>query len=246
MLVLHCCVGFFSSWGEWRLLSSCQTWLSHWGSFLGYRGRALGCVGFSNWSSELWSTGSVVEAHRFICIVTCGSFPDQGSNPHLLHWQADSLPLSHQGSPAILFMVTLFRESICVLCRDSGPLHMRKKERKKLLSRVWLCYPMDCSLPGSSIHGIFQTRILEWVAISFSRGSSWPRGWTRVSCFVGRCFSRLFAYEKWDMISTFQYICFWIDKMSTWFKIQKVMEEEQWMDNQHKKMLSMSPVTREM
>ena len=37
-----------------------------------------------------------------------------------------------------------------------------------------LCDPIDCSLPGSSIHGIFQTRILEWVAISFSRGSS-PR-----------------------------------------------------------------------
>ena len=35
-----------------------------------------------------------------------------------------------------------------------------------------LCDPMDCSLPGSSVHGILQTRILEWVAISFSRGSS--------------------------------------------------------------------------
>ena len=40
-----------------------------------------------------------------------------------------------------------------------------------------LCNPMDCSLPGSSVHGIFQTRILEWVAIS-SRGSSLPRGQT--------------------------------------------------------------------
>ena len=35
-----------------------------------------------------------------------------------------------------------------------------------------LCHPMDCGLPGSSVHGIFQARILEWVAISFSRGSS--------------------------------------------------------------------------
>ena len=40
---------------------------------------------------------------------------------------------------------------------------------------------MDCSLPGSSVHGILQARILEWVAISFSRGSSQPRDWTRVS-----------------------------------------------------------------
>ena len=45
-----------------------------------------------------------------------------------------------------------------------------------------LCDPMDCSPTGSSFHGILQARILEWVAISFSRGSSWPRGWTRVSC----------------------------------------------------------------
>ena len=48
-----------------------------------------------------------------------------------------------------------------------------------------LCNPLDCSLPGSSIQGIFQARILEWVAISFSRRSSWPRDWTRVSCIVG-------------------------------------------------------------
>ena len=47
--------------------------------------------------------------------------------------------------------------------------------------------PMDCGLPGSSVHGIFQARVLEWVAISFSRGSSWPRDWTQVSCIVGKC-----------------------------------------------------------
>ena len=39
----------------------------------------------------------------------------------------------------------------------------------KSLSRVWLCNPVDCSLPGSSLHGILQARILEWVAISFPR-----------------------------------------------------------------------------
>ena len=47
---------------------------------------------------------------------------------------------------------------------------------------------MDCSLPGSSVHGIFQARILEWAAISFSRGSSQPRDQTQVSRIVGRCF----------------------------------------------------------
>ena len=45
-----------------------------------------------------------------------------------------------------------------------------------------LCDPMDCSPPGSSVHGIFQARILEWVAISSSRGSSRPRDQTRAAC----------------------------------------------------------------
>ena len=49
--------------------------------------------------------------------------------------------------------------------------------------------PIDCSLPGSSIHGIFQARVLEWVAISFSGGSSWPRNRTWVSRTVGRYFN---------------------------------------------------------
>ena len=49
------------------------------------------------------------------------------------------------------------------------------KVKVKSLSRVRLCDPVDCSPPGSSIHGILQARLLEWVAISFSRGSSLPR-----------------------------------------------------------------------
>ena len=49
-----------------------------------------------------------------------------------------------------------------------------------------LCDPVDCSSAGSSIHGILQARILEWVAISFSRGSSPPRDWTQVSRIVGK------------------------------------------------------------
>ena len=51
------------------------------------------------------------------------------------------------------------------------------------------CDPMGCSLPGSSIHGILQAIILEWAAISFSRGSSHPKNQTQVSCIAGRCFT---------------------------------------------------------
>ena len=57
------------------------------------------------------------------------------------------------------------------------------------LSRVWLCKPMDYSPPGSTVHGTLQARILEWVAILFSRGSSWPRDWTRISCTIGGFFT---------------------------------------------------------
>ena len=52
-----------------------------------------------------------------------------------------------------------------------------------------LCEPMDCSLPGSSVYGILQARILEWVAIPFSRGSFQPSDRTRVSCIAGRFFT---------------------------------------------------------
>ena len=59
-----------------------------------------------------------------------------------------------------------------------------------LVSQLYLtlCDPMDCSLPGSSVHGILQARILEWVAIPFSRGSSQLRDRTRI-CIAGRFFT---------------------------------------------------------
>ena len=52
---------------------------------------------------------------------------------------------------------------------------------KSLQSCLTLCNPMDCSPPGSSVHGILQARILEWVAMPSSRGSSWPRDWICIS-----------------------------------------------------------------
>ena len=51
-------------------------------------------------------------------------------------------------------------------------------------SHMTLCSPMDYSLPGSCVHGTFQARILEWVAISFFSGSYQPRDWTHISCIV--------------------------------------------------------------
>ena len=64
-----------------------------------------------------------------------------------------------------------------------------------VISHVWLfCDSTDCSSPGSSVRGISQPRILEWVAISFSKGSSWPRDWTRDSCIGSSIF---FFFYHW-------------------------------------------------
>ena len=64
-----------------------------------------------------------------------------------------------------------------------------KSESEVSQSCQTLWDPMDCSLPGSSIHGLFQARVLEWVAISFSRGSSQLRDWTWVSRIACRPFT---------------------------------------------------------
>ena len=69
------------------------------------------------------------------------------------------------------------------------PWEPHESESEVAQSCPTLCDPMDCSLPGSSVHGILQARILEWVAISFSRGSSRPRDRTWVSCTGVRCFN---------------------------------------------------------
>ena len=66
---------------------------------------------------------------------------------------------------------------------------MIESESEVAQSCPTFCNPMDCSVPGSSIHGIFQARILEWVAISFSRRSLRPRDWIQISCIIGRRFT---------------------------------------------------------
>ena len=63
-----------------------------------------------------------------------------------------------------------------------------------------LCDALNCSPPGSSVHGILQARILEWVAIPFSRGSSWPRDQTWVPCTAGRFFT---IWATWQVLKVF-------------------------------------------
>ena len=78
---------------------------------------------------------------------------------------------------------------LCLLWIVSSPCGLPRDESEVAQSCPILCNPMDYSLQRSSIHEIFQARLQEWVAISFSRGSSQPRDRTWVSRIVGRCFT---------------------------------------------------------
>ena len=93
-----------------------------------------------------------------------GNLPNPGIKAESLALQAESLPLAPSGKS----LKSLESESeVAQLC-------------------LTLCDYIDCSLPGSSVHGIFQAIVLEWIAISFSGGSSRPRDQTRVSRIVNR------------------------------------------------------------
>ena len=74
-----------------------------------------------------------------------------------------------------------------------------------------LCDPMDCSPPGSSICRILQARILEWIAIPFSKRSSWPRDQTHVSCVADRFFTACHTREAHSL-------CLCYEKLSTLLK----------------------------
>ena len=87
MLGLRFCARAFSSCGKWGPL------------FIALRGPLTIADSLFLWSTGSRRTGSVVVAHGLSCSVACGILPDQGSNPCPLHWQADSQPLRHQGSP---------------------------------------------------------------------------------------------------------------------------------------------------
>ena len=109
-----------------------------------------------------------------------GRVASRMGNPGLPHHRRGYLPLCNEdGVPYQLF--------------DKIYAERAKKQCVcELLSCVPLCDSMDCSLPGSSVHGILQARTLEWVAIPFSRGSAWSRKWTQVSCIAGR-----FLFTVW-------------------------------------------------
>ena len=95
-----------------------------------------------------------------------GIIPTQGSNPGLPHCRQTLYQLNYQGS-------------------------LNALQRKVLVSQSWPTFsnPMDCSLPGSSVHRILKARILDRIAISFSKESSQSRDWTWITCIASRFFT---------------------------------------------------------
>ena len=96
-----------------------------------------------------------------------GIFPTQGLNSGLPHCRQILYHLSHRGGPRANYNLTR-KTTLFMVTFAQSYLTLRS--------------PVDCSLPGSSVYGIFQARILEWVATSYFRGSCQCRDWTSISC----------------------------------------------------------------
>ena len=132
------------------------------------------CAGLSLWRPLLlWSTGSrragsVIVAHGPSCSATCGILPDQGPNPCALHWQADSQPLRHQGSPSSLFLkLTAAGKNTLEQC-DSGSKEASKKAvtspgKSMVVGARWLC----ASLVLGVRHNYIQFLALGWQIHNF-------------------------------------------------------------------------------
>ena len=115
---------------------------------------------------------------------TFQEWPGPWQKPHSLLWADVLLYIS---CLFLFFQLRLGFLTWQLWVRIRG--YQEKKESEVAQSCPNLCDPMDCSLPGSSVHGIFQARVLEWFATSFSSGSSRARDQTQVSHIVDRHFT---------------------------------------------------------
>ena len=99
---------------------------------------------------------------------------------------------------------------------------------RSLQSCPTLCNPMDCSPPGSSVWMILQARILEWVAMLSSRGSSWPRDWTHVSYVA--CISRQVLYPSTTWEAPCSGCSVWFPPISTQHPWHSLGKYQHWID----------------
>ena len=111
--------------------------------------------------------------------------------------------------PKSQLLITLSLITICYFFY-LAMLVVTESEGKVAQSCLTLCNPMDCSLPGFSVHGILQARILEWVTISFYRGSSQPKDQTEVSWIARRHFNLWATREAHESIYKCLIYWYWI------------------------------------
>ena len=120
------------------------------------------CVDLSlSWPLLLWSTGSrragsVIVAHGPSCSTACGIFPDQGSNLCPLHWQANSQPLRHQGSPFSLYIIKCYIMLLWFISCDVNIDHLVKWFHYWRL--LWGFFPQFCTL-FCEIHDLNEVEI---------------------------------------------------------------------------------------
>ena len=144
-------------------------------------------IGWTWWRGWRKATGSTRETKPSIPTPAnhgrglCVSIPDSGhfqDGIHQLLYVSHLFMSSQMAVLSLGIFVVPLQSNVLICRRHPGPPCVCAQS----LSHVQLCDPTDCSPPGSSAYGIFRQEILEWVAISYSRGSSWLRDRTLVSC----------------------------------------------------------------
>ena len=139
-----------------------------------------------------WEKNSLLLIRRPSCLIACMLTCVWLCQSSCLwtHWSFRSIP---SALPVVMVSITTV-DSCCLVNK----------------SCLILCNPMDCSLPGSCVHGISQARILDWVAISFSRGSSQPWNRTLISyiapgivCLPGTAVNTVHTYHTQRVYSVF-------------------------------------------
>ena len=155
-----------------------------------FPGKGLLCTSGPLCLLDLWPSSSIWNLPHEIPLVFCISNElshHPGSHPHIW-FSSVTLPCQCKApnwSPSIYIVLLFCCCLVTKLC-------------------LTLLQPMDCSMPGSSVHGISQARILEGVTISFFRRSSWPRDRTHISC-IGRWILYHWATREIPILSNSQY-----------------------------------------